>query len=724
MDTKITGNKSMITEEGTLKKILSTKLLLFIAPLLIVSNIQAQTIEQTSLENIKNKASATFKVNQPPTTRIVGGKEVVSNSYPFMAAVISAGESVFLSHNCGASLVSPTLVLTAAHCLTSFPNTEDLEVFIGQTDLSKEAEGRRVKLKDILVSKTFFHKKIEFDYLGENSADSMAVIRGYGDIALLELAEAVDDITPVKILSAEMFNTLTAGTNLTVMGWGNRDSSGDEANSDFPLTLHEVDIPLYSNEQCLNEYQEIFGATHEFQGLSFCAGFSEGGKDACQGDSGGPIVYRHNNELFQVGVVSGGAGCAQENAPGIYATVHQYENIEQLYASLVPLSIYKEVKDELEITRTIINSDYDNELLSLTYLVNNLTNKNIFIESITAQTPLTNVSNNTCQAQTVLANQSCNFTVTVDFKSLEIVETAVSIVSKHEQLTEPLIKSVGGIQFLLSNQQETLADTLKNPITMQWFSSDNGEWLVSTEDNESIISSADINDGQFSAIMAKFSGERVNSLSFEYQVSSEADFDFLLIVHNGQIIEVDSGEMTEFKLFEITEFTSSENQLVFNYIKDNELSEGNDNVKIKNITLGFNNQAPTLIFKEEGLIVNELTSFTLDASTSTDADNDELSFSWQQVSGPNITITTPNEAVLTLTAPSIDKDESIVIKAIATDKFGGRSEKSITVQVSNINANKVDNKATSNSSSGGTSNTMLIMLLIALFSYRQNRVIK
>ena len=73
-----------------------------------------------------------------------------------------------------------------------------------------------------------------------------------------------------------------------------------------------------SNIQCATGTQY---SASEITGSMICA--AETDKDSCQGDSGGPLIIEVTNtqgvHYEQAGVVSWGRGCAQANAPGVYA---------------------------------------------------------------------------------------------------------------------------------------------------------------------------------------------------------------------------------------------------------------------------------------------------------------------------------------------------------------------------------------------------------------------
>jgi hypothetical protein len=132
------------------------------------------------------------------------------------------------------------------------------------------------------------------------------------DIALLKLktaatSEAVTRITP------KLMQGLKEGTALTVMGWGNLSTTGEQ----FPDKLNQVQVPLVSNASCKTSYSNL---TENM----LCAGYTQGGKDSCQGDSGGPLVYQLDGKWHQVGVVSFGQGCAEANYPGVYTRVENY----------------------------------------------------------------------------------------------------------------------------------------------------------------------------------------------------------------------------------------------------------------------------------------------------------------------------------------------------------------------------------------------------------------
>jgi trypsin len=225
---------------------------------------------------------------------VVGGKPAKPGRWPFMVALLDAGTSDnYNAQFCGASLISPRDVLTAAHCVAG-ASPAQIEVLVGTQDL--RSGGRRVD-----VSRITRHPKYN-----AWTSDS--------DVAVLRLAEAVNDIEPVQFITSLRHEGKFAPTGRTSfgMGWGDT-----ESNPRFPTVLYNVKVPVVDREVC-NSADSYDGRITD---TMLCAGLAEGGKDTCQGDSGGPLVVKNADGAFhlQVGVVSWGFGCADPHHYGIYS---------------------------------------------------------------------------------------------------------------------------------------------------------------------------------------------------------------------------------------------------------------------------------------------------------------------------------------------------------------------------------------------------------------------
>ncbi len=254
----------------------------------------------------------------PASPTIVGGQEADPGEWPWQVVLVQKGANPINGAFCGGSIITRDWVLTAAHCVDT-ASTSDLDVVVGIHDLRNPNTGFvRVALSQIVV------------HPGWNDANKD------NDLALLKLAQPV----PARAASGSglpiAYSNLAtsavgnlAGRTSTVTGWGNRSSNG----SDFPDTLHEVEVPIISNADCAASYGNLTDNM-------LCAGLPQGGKDSCQGDSGGPLVVydQATAKWQQVGIVSFGIGCAEPGYPGVYARVSRYTNWINSYVNPVVMT--------------------------------------------------------------------------------------------------------------------------------------------------------------------------------------------------------------------------------------------------------------------------------------------------------------------------------------------------------------------------------------------------
>nr|KAF6274903.1 kallikrein related peptidase 13 [Myotis myotis] len=217
-----------------------------------------------------------------------GGYTCPPHSQPWQAALLVQGRLL-----CGAVLVHPRWVLTAAHCLK-----DGYRVSLGKHTLEHEEAGEQVRD----VARSIPHPLYR---------SSPTHLNHDHDIMLLELQSPVRLSSHIRVLPLSHSDCLPAGTCCRVSGWGTTISP----RVSFPQALQCANIQLRSDEECRQAYPGRITRN------MVCAGSPEGGKDSCEGDSGGPLVC--NGRLH--GIISwGDFPCGQPNRPGVYTRVSQY----------------------------------------------------------------------------------------------------------------------------------------------------------------------------------------------------------------------------------------------------------------------------------------------------------------------------------------------------------------------------------------------------------------
>ncbi|XP_075056701.1 serine protease 56 [Mixophyes fleayi] len=230
--------------------------------------------------------------NTEPKGRIVGGSITAPGSWPWLVNIRLNGELM-----CGGVLLGDVWVLTAAHCFNGNVNELHWTVVVGQYDLSKKEDGKKV----FQVNRIIIHPK--FNQKTFNN-----------DLAMMELTSSVvvsPSSIPVCLPSVSVDPAPT--TNCYIAGWGSLYEDGPPSD-----VIMEARVPVLSQESCRSTLgKDMLTST------MFCAGYLTGGIDSCQGDSGGPLTCQDpsSKQYVLYGITSWGDGCGEKGKPGVYTRV-------------------------------------------------------------------------------------------------------------------------------------------------------------------------------------------------------------------------------------------------------------------------------------------------------------------------------------------------------------------------------------------------------------------
>ncbi|MFD6497686.1 trypsin-like serine protease [Streptomyces sp. NPDC059944] len=244
--------------------------------------------------------------------KIIGGTTTTITTAPWMAQlwyIDDKGTSTTsddLGFFCGGSVVSPTKILTAAHCVKdehgkSYDWPAHGSIVTGTAQLPDDAG---------------LHGGVVTGVARQWNHPSYSPTTINNDIAVLTLDTPVS-AKPIRMTTSGDTASYASGTKATLYGWGRTTSTTE----DISETLKTATLPVNSDTTCKSAYGSDFVAGHMVCAGTKATGTDTGTTTACNGDSGGPLIV--NSRI--VGVVSWGVkDCVAKGAYSVFSKVSTY----------------------------------------------------------------------------------------------------------------------------------------------------------------------------------------------------------------------------------------------------------------------------------------------------------------------------------------------------------------------------------------------------------------
>jgi len=230
---------------------------------------------------------------------ITNGQASDRGQWPWHVAIYLGTHAEKKEYICGGSLISPQVVLTAAHCVTT-PGLSDIRDYGTLTIVL----GKHKRLFNDTELNTQIRQPKVIHVSGDYNP-----LNFEADIAIIVLSSPVQFTFYVRpVCIPEYFNSLIeeyqvrAGNLGTVVGWGLTETGNPSDD------LRMAQLPVVSAKSCIDSFASFFQQNKRF--TNFCAGY-QNGTGVCNGDSGGGMVFPSGEgeslRWYLQGIVSVGA---------------------------------------------------------------------------------------------------------------------------------------------------------------------------------------------------------------------------------------------------------------------------------------------------------------------------------------------------------------------------------------------------------------------------------
>ena len=224
-------------------------------------------------------------VDAPPSqARIINGTVAPDGTWPFIVSLRRASDNV---STCGGSVISPTIILTAAHCVT-YPKTTQKVPANSIYAVAKQVRLNQGTGETLYVASIVTHPSYQ--------PGSFT-----GDAALLFLRNRTT-APAVGLADLPFENAAVTGNSWEwTAGWGSTTANVPDAGgygATWPNSLMQTALHIYWPAAC-----NTFYGTTAFTNWNLCVGRTD--STFCNGDSGGPhVVQASNGGWYQIGITS------------------------------------------------------------------------------------------------------------------------------------------------------------------------------------------------------------------------------------------------------------------------------------------------------------------------------------------------------------------------------------------------------------------------------------